>query len=158
GGQILRTQNSRIVFSSRRRGHRMKRRTFIAGLGSATAWPVGVRGQQQGGARRVGFLSLGFAGDSFGKDFSSAFTQGLGALGWNDGANLRIDWRWYGADAGVAERQAAELIALKPDVILAGGNPAVEKIRQQSKAIPVVFALVSDPVGMGYVKSLSHPG
>jgi putative tryptophan/tyrosine transport system substrate-binding protein len=72
--------------------------------------------------------------------------------------NLHVDWRWYGADAELAERQPAEVIALKPDVILAGGNPAVEKIRQQTKAIPVVFALVSDPVGMGYVESLAHPG
>src|SRR5262249_16936444 len=80
------------------------------------------------------------------------------ALGWKEGVNLQIDWRWYGADAALAERQAAELIALKPDVILAGGNPAVEKVRHQSKTIPVVFALVSDPVGLGYVDSLAHPG
>jgi ABC-type uncharacterized transport system substrate-binding protein len=77
---------------------------------------------------------------------------------WGGVRALNIDWRWHGADAVLAERQAAELIALKPDVLLAGGNPAVEKIRQQTKTIPVVFALVSDPVGMGYVESMARPG
>ena len=108
--------------------------------------------------RRLGFLSLGLPNDAFGKNNKAAFSQGLDALGWKEGINLQIDWRWYGADAALAERQAAELIALKPDVILAGGNPAVEKLRQQSKTTPVVFALVSDPVGLGYVGSLAHPG
>jgi putative ABC transport system substrate-binding protein len=108
--------------------------------------------------QRLGFFSLGLANDVFGKNNTAAFLRGLAALGWKEGVNLQIDWRWYGADAALAERQAAELIALKPDVIVAGGNPAVEKIRQQSKAIPVVFALVSDPVGLGYVDSLAHPG
>ena len=84
--------------------------------------------------------------------------QGLDALGWREGVNLQIDWRWYGADAALAERQTMELIALQPDVILAGGNPAVEKIRQQSTTVPVVFALISDPVGLAYVNSLAHPG
>jgi ABC transporter substrate binding protein len=77
---------------------------------------------------------------------------------WGGVRALNIDWRWHGADAVLAERQAAELIALKPDVLLAGGNPAIEKIRQQTKTIPVVFALVSDPVGMGYVESMARPG
>src|SRR5262249_59495983 len=107
---------------------------------------------------RLGFLSLGFPSDPFGIALYAAFSQGLSALGWKEGANLQIDWRWHGADAALAERQAAELIALKPDVLLAGGNPAVEKIRQQTKAIPIVFSLISDPVGLGYVDSLAHPG
>jgi putative tryptophan/tyrosine transport system substrate-binding protein len=136
----------------------VRRREFIAGLGSAAALPAVARAQQQGGMRRVGFLSSGLASDAFGQNIIAAFTQGLGALGWKEDVNLRIDWRWYGADAMLAERQAAELIALKPDVIVAGGNPAVEKVQQQSKTIPVVFALVSDPVGMGYVASVARPG
>jgi putative ABC transport system substrate-binding protein len=87
-----------------------------------------------------------------------AFAQTLSALGWKEGANLHIDWRWYGADLALAEHQAAELVALKPDLLLAGGNPAVEGVRHHTKTIPAVFALVSDPVGLGYVESLAHPG
>ena len=137
----------------------MKRRDFIALLGgAAVACPLTARAQQQGRMRRLGFLSLGLPNDPFGKDNSAAFLQGLGALGWKEGVTLQIDWRWYGADAALAGRQTAELIAFKPDVILAGGNPAVEKVRQQSKSIPVVFALISDPVGLGYVDNLAHPG
>jgi ABC-type uncharacterized transport system substrate-binding protein len=135
----------------------MRRRAFITLLGGAATWPLAARAQQ-GVLRRLGFLSLGLANDAFGKNNTGAFLQGLDTLGWREGVNLQIDWRWYGADAGLAERQAAELIARKPDVILAGGNPAVEKVRQQSKTIPVVFTLISDPVGLGYVDSLAHPG
>ncbi len=124
----------------------MKRREFITLLGGAMAWPFAARAQQQDRMRRLGFLGPALASDMFAKDIVAAFAQGLGALGWKEGVNLSIDWRWYGADAALAERQAAEVIALKPDVILAGGNPAVEKVRQETKAIPVVFALVSDPV------------
>jgi putative ABC transport system substrate-binding protein len=127
-------------------------------LGSAAAWPILAHAQQQRDRRRLGVLSLGLPDDAFGRNNTTAVLQGLDALGWKDGVNLQIDWRWYGADAALAERQAAELIALKPDVIVAGGNPAVEKLRQQTKAIPVVFALISDPVGLGYVDSLAHPG
>ena len=134
------------------------RREFITGLcGAAAAWPIAARAQQHV-LRRLGFLSVGVPNDAFGKNNTDAFLQGLGALGWREGVNLQIDWRWYSADAALAERQAAELVALKPDVLLAGGNPAVEKVRKQTVAVPVVFALVSDPLGMGYVESLAHPG
>jgi putative ABC transport system substrate-binding protein len=134
------------------------RREFVTLLGGAAAgWPIAARGQQRA-MKRLGFLSLGLPNDEFGRNNTAAFLQGLDALGWREGANLQIDWRWYGADAALADRQAVELIALKPDLIFAGGNPAVEMVRQQSKAIPVVFALISDPVGLGYVDSLAHPG
>src|SRR5262249_31590684 len=82
----------------------------------------------------------------------------LGALGWNEGVNLHIDWRWYGASATLAAREAANLAALKPDVFLTGGNTALENVRRQTNTIPIVFALVSDPVGMGYVDGLARPG
>lgn len=137
----------------------MRRRDFIQGAAIlAIAPPSPVRAQSQGVVRRLGFLSLGVPSDVFGNTLQVTFTQRLHALGWDEDVNLHIDWRWYGADAALAERQAAELVALKPDVLLAGGNPAVEKVRQHTKTIPVVFALVSDPVGMGYVESLAHPG
>jgi putative ABC transport system substrate-binding protein len=137
----------------------MQRRDFIVLLGgAAAAWPFTARAQQPAEMRRLGFLCLGLPIDPFGKGMMDAFAQALSALGWKEGANLHIDWRWYGADAALAKRQAAELIALKPDVLLAGGNPAAEGVRQQTKTIPIVFALVTDPVGLGYVQSLAHPG
>ena len=137
---------------------RLKRREFITLLGGAAAWPLAARAQQPARMRRLGVLTLGLPSDAFIKTNMAAFTQGLSALGWKKGVNLGVDWRWHGADAGLAERQASEIVAMNPDVIFAGGNPAVEKLRRQTKAIPVVFALVSDPVGMGYVDSLAHPG
>ena len=109
----------------------MRRREFIAGLaGAAVPWPLSAPAQQQGGIRRIGFLCSGLASEAFGNNIIAAFTQGLGALGWKVDVNLRIDWRWYGADAMLAERQATELIALKPDVLVAGGNPAVERLAE----------------------------
>jgi putative tryptophan/tyrosine transport system substrate-binding protein len=137
----------------------MRRREFIALVGGAAAvWPIVARAQQPARMQRLGFLSLGLPNDAFSRPNIAAFLLGLAALGWKEGFNLLIDWRWHAADATAAERQAVELVALKPDVLFAVGNPAVEKIRQQTKTIPVVFALVSDPVGMGYVDNLAHPG
>jgi putative tryptophan/tyrosine transport system substrate-binding protein len=137
----------------------MRRRDFISVLGAAMTWPLAAGAQQRSGqTRRLGFLSLGLQNEPFTNANSTAFLQGLTALGWKEGFNLQIDWRWHGADAALAESEAAELIALKPDVLFAGGNPAVEKVKAQTSTIPVVFALVSDPVGMGYVDSLAHPG
>jgi putative tryptophan/tyrosine transport system substrate-binding protein len=137
----------------------MRRRDFISVLGAAMTWPLAAGAQQRSGqTRRLGFLSLGLQNEPFTNANSTAFLQGLTALGWKEGFNLQIDWRWHGADAALAESEAAELIALKPDVLFAGGNPAVEKVKAQTSTIPIVFALVSDPVGMGYVDSLAHPG
>jgi putative tryptophan/tyrosine transport system substrate-binding protein len=137
----------------------MRRREFIALVGGAAAvWPIVARAQQPARMQRLGFLSLGLPNDAFSRPNIAAFLLGLAALGWKEGFNLLIDWHWHAADATAAERQAVELVALKPDVLFAVGNPAVEKIRQQTKTIPVVFALVSDPVGMGYVDNLAHPG
>jgi putative tryptophan/tyrosine transport system substrate-binding protein len=137
---------------------RLKRREFITLAGGAVAWPLAARAQQPARMQRLGFLSLGLPNDAFNRANIAAFLQGLAALGWKEGFNLLIDWRWHAADAAAAERQAAELITLKPDVLFAAGNPAVEKIKQQTKTIPVVFTLVSEPVGMGYVDNLAHPG
>jgi putative tryptophan/tyrosine transport system substrate-binding protein len=134
------------------------RREFISALGSATVWPFAARAQQAERIRRIGFLATGLVSDLLSKDFANAFLHGLDALGWKDGVNLHIDWRWGGVDVPLMAHQAAELVALAPDVLLAGGNLAVEPLREQTRTIPVVFALVSDPVGMGYVQSLPHPG
>lgn len=135
----------------------MKRREFITLLGGSVAWPFAARGQQVT-AKRLGVLSVGVPTDLFTKNNTTVFVQGLSALGWREGANLAVDWRWYGTDTALAERLAAEIVAMKPDAIFTSSNPAVEKIRLQTKSIPVVFTLVSDPVGMGYVDSLRRPG
>jgi putative tryptophan/tyrosine transport system substrate-binding protein len=136
----------------------MRRREFLGALSSAAAtWPLAARAQQNP-ARRLGVLSLGELTQDFVKINTAAFLRGLNALGWREGANLSIDWRWYGTDTALAERQAAEIVALRPNVIFASSNPALEKVRAQTKSIPVVFCLVSDPVGMGYVDSLAQPG
>jgi putative tryptophan/tyrosine transport system substrate-binding protein len=137
---------------------RATRRTVLSGI-AATLAPgtVAAPAQQRDGMRRLGFISSGLASDQMAKDISTAFLQGLGSLGWKEDVNLHIDWRWYGGDAALAARLAAEVVALAPDAILAGGNIAVEPILRQTKELPVVFALVSDPVGMGYVESLARP-
>jgi putative ABC transport system substrate-binding protein len=137
----------------------MRRRDFIALLGSAAiVRPVAPRAQPRVGIRRLGVLSTASA-NPLRQSIVAALVQRLRALGWKEGDNLQIDWRfWPGVDLALLGRQAAELVALGPDVLLAGGNAAVEAVRRQTKTIPIVFTLVSDPVGMGYVESLAHPG
>lgn len=134
----------------------MRRRELILG-GMAMAWPLAARAQRTV-ARRLGVLSLSVPTQDFGNTIAAAFLHDLSALGWAEGGNLAIDWRWYGTDTALAERQAAEIVAMKPDVIFAASNPALEKVRAQTKSIPVVFCLISDPIGMGYVDSLARPG
>src|SRR5258708_17375079 len=133
----------------------MRRREFITLLGGAAAWPLAARAQPQARMRRLGFLSLGLPNDAFGKNNTAAFLQGLDVLGWKEGANLQIDWRWDGADAARAERQAAELIGLKPDVLLAGGNPAVEKLRPELKTVPLVFVRVTGALELWYARTIT---
>ena len=106
--------------------------------------------------RRLGVL-MG-TNDPVGQARAAALVQALGALNWKDGGNLRIDWRWGGADAALFERYAAELIALGPEVLFASGNPEVEALRRRTSTIPIVSALMNDPVGQGIVASLAHPG
>jgi len=137
----------------------MRRRDFItlAG-GTAAAWPLTARAQQAGTVRRIGFLLFIGANDSETKPRIAAFVQGLEQLGWSEGRNIRIDYRLGEGDADVLRRQAAELAALAPDVILATGSSATEKILQATQTVPIVFVIVPDPVGSGIVKSLSRPG
>jgi putative ABC transport system substrate-binding protein len=136
----------------------MRRREFITLLGGAAAWPVAARAQQPGPVRRIGVLAGLSADDSQGQARLVAFVQGLQQLGWTDGRNVRIDFRWGAGDADRFRRYAAELIALAPDVILASGSPAVAPLLQATRTIPVVFASVGDPVGAGYVTNLARPG
>src|SRR5262249_778006 len=139
-----------------RRGDRVKRREFITLLGSAAAWPLAARAQQPERMRRIGVLTYWTADDAEGQARLAAFAQALEQLGWSDGRNLRIDTRW--ATAGDIRRHAAELVALAPDVILASGFPSIAALQPVARSVPVVFALVIDPVGAGFVESLARPG
>jgi putative tryptophan/tyrosine transport system substrate-binding protein len=136
----------------------MKRRDFITLLGGAAAWPLAARAQQPAQVRRIGVL-LPFAEDHpVGQARVAAFVQGLRQLGWTDGHNVRIDYRWSAGDSDNIRKFASELIALGPDVVMAFTSAAVTALRQATSTVPIVFAVVADPVGAGYVESLARPG
>jgi putative ABC transport system substrate-binding protein len=136
----------------------MRRREFILALGGAAAWPLGVRAQQSQRLRRVGVLLSAAADDPLSIARYTAFLQGLQALGWTDGRNVRIDVRWSAGDAQRARKYAAEIVALSPDVIMVNGSLSLGPLSQATHTVPIVFALVADPVGAGWVDSLSRPG
>src|SRR5262245_59468212 len=136
----------------------LKRREFIALLGGAAAWPLAARAQQLGGMRRIGVLMASAADDS-NQARMAAFLQGLAQLGWTDGRNLRIDTRWATTNPDAIRRHAAELIALAPDVLVAAtGTTTVAPLLQATRTVPIVFVIVIDPVGAGFVASLARPG
>ena len=137
----------------------MRRREFITLLGGATAaWPLAARAQQGERVRRIGVLLPATADDPESQVNVAVFLQGLQELGWTVGRNVRIDQRWGAGDAERARRYAAELVALGPDVILASGDHSVVASRQASRTVPIVFPVVGDPVGAGFVDSLARPG
>ena len=126
----------------------MRRRDFIAGIaGSAAAWPLAARAQQTGRMRRLGVLMAPQESDPEGKAQLSGFTQALAALGWIEGRNLQMEVRWGGGDANRARIYAKELVALQPDVILAQGTPVTAAFQRETRTIPIVFVVVTDPVG-----------
>jgi putative tryptophan/tyrosine transport system substrate-binding protein len=136
----------------------VKRRDFITLLGgAAAAWPLAARAQQGERMRSLGALT-GITDEPVARARAAVFTKELEQLGWSDGRNIRIDYRWGGGDPEIIRRQAAELVALAPDVILATGGPALERMLQVTRSIPIVFAVVPDPVGSGFVARLSRPG
>jgi putative ABC transport system substrate-binding protein len=135
------------------------RRKFLATLGgAAAAWPLAARAQQPERARRIGVLMNLAADDPQALSRITAFVQGLQQLGWTEGRNMRIDTRWAAGDAARFHRYAEELLALAPDVVLASGTPAIQALQQATRTVPIVFASVGDPVGMGLVASLARPG
>ena len=137
----------------------MRRRDFIKGIvGSATAWPLVARAQQGEHMRRIGVLMNIGADDPEAPALVGAFSQGLGELGWIIGRNARIDYRWYQSNAEAARAYAAELLTLTPDIILASGTPGTTAVKQLTRTVPIVFARVGDPVGLGIVDSLARPG
>jgi len=137
----------------------MKRREFITLLGgAAAAWPVAARAQPGERMRRIGVLNPAAADDAVFQARIGAFLQELALLGWSIGRNVRIDIRWATTNAGEIRRQAAELVALAPDVILAAGDTTLPPLLQATRSVPIVFAVSTDPVGAGYVDSLARPG
>jgi putative ABC transport system substrate-binding protein len=136
----------------------MRRREFIAGLGSAAAWPVVARAQQPERIRRIGVLLPAVADDAVFQARVGAFLQALALSGWIIGRNVQIDTRWAGANAADIRRQAAELVAIAPDVILAHNAAVVAALLQMTRTVPIVFPVAGDPVGAGLVASLARPG
>jgi putative tryptophan/tyrosine transport system substrate-binding protein len=142
----------------RRLGADMKRREFITLLGGAACWPLAARAQQSEQLRRIAVLMNRAADDSEGQDCVAAFRQTLQQLGWSDGHNMRIDVGWGADDVERERKSAAELITLAPDIILASGTLSVAAMRQLTHSVPIVFVLVTDPVGGGFVDNLARPG
>ena len=136
----------------------MRRRGFL-GIVIGAVLPVAARAQPSpAGMRRLGVLTVVAASDPITKVRAAVMKQTLAALGWREGANLHIDWRDGGSDLALIERFSDELVATAPDVLLAIGTPCVEKLRRRTGTIPIVFAVVTDPVGQGFVASLARPG
>jgi putative ABC transport system substrate-binding protein len=136
----------------------MRRREFIAIIGGAAMWPLAVPAQQPERMRRIGIL-MGIAEtDVEGQRYIAAFRQRLRELGWREGQNIGIDYRWAGGDARRVQAYAAELVGLKPDVILAYAPAVLAALRHETGTIPIVFVSVADPVGGGFVASLAAPG
>jgi CheY-like chemotaxis protein len=137
----------------------VKRREFITLLGgAAAAWPLAARAQQPERMRRIGVLMSAVEGHQRGLESITAFAQGLAELGWTVGRNVRIEYRWGAGDLERFRRYAAELVALSPDVVLATAGSIVGAFQQASRTVPIVFVTTIDPVGGGWVESLSRPG
>jgi putative ABC transport system substrate-binding protein len=137
----------------------MRRRAFIAGLGSAAAWPFLARAQRSDRTRRIGVL-MGYAeSDSDAQAWYAAFRAGFKKLGWTEGRNIQIDTRWaIPDDADLMRDFAKELVALQPDLILSSTTPTTSALLQQTHTIPIVFAIVADPIGSGFVANFARPG
>ena len=131
---------------------------FMLGSAAAVAWPLGARAQLGERIRRVGAMMLLAENDPEQKAWTEAFRQGMLEAGWTDGRNVQIDYRWGAGESARARRYATELVALGPDVILAPGSVSVGPLLQATRDIPIVFVHVPDPVGAGFVESLSRPG
>ncbi len=137
----------------------MRRREFISLLGSGAAtWPLAARAQQAERIRRIGVLTGVGEGDLDTQARHAALLAGLAQLGWTDGHNLQTDFRWAGGDPERLGKSATELAALAPDVIFATGSAAMGALLRVTRTVPIVFAIVPDPVGSGFVNSLSRPG
>ena len=137
----------------------MRRRDFLRFVGPALAWPVAAYAQQSEKIRRIGVLMAHRQGDPEFQDYLSAFRQGLQRSGWVEGRNIQIETRWGALDdAELRQQSAKEILALNPDIILTQNTPPTATMLQLTRSVPVVFVVVADPVGSGFVGSLSRPG
>jgi putative tryptophan/tyrosine transport system substrate-binding protein len=137
----------------------VKRRTFISLIGSAAAaWPLAARAQQPERMRRIGVLVGSVETDLESQARVAAFERGLQTLGWIAGRNVHLDYRFGSADSELIQKYAAELVGMMPDVILANSPQVLRALSQRTSTIPIVFALIVDPVGEGFIKSLAQPG
>jgi putative ABC transport system substrate-binding protein len=137
----------------------MRRREFTRLLGGATvAWSVAAHAQQTERVRRIGILTFSAESDQEGQSSVAAFREELRKLGWMEGRNIEIDIRWAAVDVELMKRFAKELAALQPDLLLTSSTPAAAAMLQQTHTIPIVFVIVADPVGSGFVASLPRPG
>jgi putative ABC transport system substrate-binding protein len=136
----------------------MKRREFVTLIGGAAAWPLSVRAQQGDRVRRIGVLMGGDENDPVYKRYVSALIQALADLGWTDGGNARIDFRWTGGDIDRIRALARELVGLQPDIILTDSTSATAAVQRKTRTIPIVFVNVGDPVASGIVERLDRPG
>jgi putative ABC transport system substrate-binding protein len=136
----------------------VKRRAVLAGIVAILAQrPLMAQTPAQDGPRRLGVLMGNLADDPEAQTYVATLMRGLRALDWQEGTNLRIDWRWTGGDPALFDRYAAELVALGPDVLLAQSSPSVVALRRNTNTIPIIFTMVTDPVGQGFVESLARP-
>jgi putative tryptophan/tyrosine transport system substrate-binding protein len=137
----------------------MRRRELLGALGSATlAWSYGAHAQPAERVRRIGVLTFSAESDPEGQSSVAAFREELRKLGWTEGRNCEIEIRWAAADIELMKRFAKELLALQPDLILTSSTPAAAVMLQQTRTVPIVFVIVADPVGSGFVESLPRPG
>jgi putative ABC transport system substrate-binding protein len=136
----------------------MRRREFIAGLGGAAAWPLAARAQQRDRVRRIGVLMPADENDPGYNSLLSAFTQALADLGWTEGRNVLMDLRWTGGDINRIRALAQELVGLEPDIIMTMGTAPTVALQRETGTIPIVFALVTDPVAQRIVARLDRPG
>jgi len=136
----------------------MRRREFFSIIAGAAAWPLAAHAQQSGQPRRIGIFFNAATDDPKFKTWVVAFQQSLQELGWTAGRNVQIDTRWAGLNAAEIRRHASELVALAPDVILAHGTSTVGPLSQITRTVPIVFPIIADPVGAGFVDSLARPG
>src|SRR5690242_5597085 len=140
-------------------GDRMRRREFVRLIGAAAvALPSAALAQQNGTQRRIGVLLPASSSDLKVKNDLVAFARQLQSFGWSEGQNLQIDYRWAGDNVAEMQNDAKELIAAQPDILFARGTPATAALLRNTRTIPVVFAVVSDPVGEGFVASVARPG
>ena len=136
----------------------MRRREFITLLGGAAVWPIAAHAQQGERMRRASVLMAYVESDTRAQEWTKAFDNSLQELGWNNGRNIQLDYRWAGPNPDRLRGGAEELVRLSPDVLLAGATPAVMALQHATRSIPIVFANVADPVGQGLIASFARPG